>query len=250
MRTILLTIVVAALASGCAVPQDQNTPVSEWREVDPTTGAGYWIYVPSTYSHNRPAKVIITCHGTPPWDIANMHIREWKMLGENHGCIVVAPELRDTDGIVGDGPPVGMLADEKRIMSVISILGYRYNIDLANIMITGFSGGGFPTYWVGLRHPEIFSVVVGRSCNFSVGNLDGWYPPEAVRTPVMIYYGSLDLPNVTSESLRGISYLQQRGFTVESTVIEGIGHARRPEVAMGFFRRHWRTPRPSLPSKM
>ncbi len=249
MRTILLTVVVAALAAGCAVPQDQNTPVSERREVDPSTGRGYWIYVPSTYRHDRPAGLIITCHGTPPWDIANMHIREWKMLGEDHGCIVVAPELRATDGIFGDGPPIGMLENERRIMSLISLLGYRYNIDLANIMITGFSGGGFPTYWVGLRHPEIFSVVVGRSCNFSISNLDGWYPPEAIRTPVMIYFGSRDLVNVQGQSQDGIVYLQQRGFSVESTVLPGIGHQRHPEMAMRFFLRNWHPSKPSLSNR-
>jgi len=250
MRNLLLIVAVAALASGCHVPQDQNTPVSERREVDPTTGDGYWIYVPSTYRHDRPAKLIISCHGTPPYDVSNMHIREWKMIGQNYGCIVVAPELQGTDGIIGDGPLVGMLECERRIMSLISVLGYRYNIDLANIMITGFSGGGFPAYWVGLRHPEIFSVVVGRSCNFSVSNLDGWYPPEAVRTPVMIYYGSRDLANVQGQSRAGIEYLRQRGFEVETRVIPGIAHERRPEVAMGFFLRHLHQPRPSLPSKM
>lgn len=250
MRDLLLIVAVAALAAGCAVPQDQNTPVSERREVDPTTGDGYWIYVPSTYRHDRPAKLIVSCHGTPPYDVSNMHIREWKMIGQNYGCIVVAPELQGTDGIIGDGPVVGMLECERRIMSLISVLGYRYNIDLANIMITGFSGGGFPTYWVGLRHPEIFSVVIGRSCNFSVSNLDGWYPPEAVRTPVMIYYGSRDLANVQGESRAGIEYLRQSGFEVETQVIPGIAHERRPEVAMGFFLRHLHRPRPSLPSKM
>lgn len=249
MRTILLTVLVAALAAGCAVPQDQSTPVSERREVDPSTGRGYWIYVPSTYRHDRPAGLIVTCHGTPPYDVANMHIREWKMLGENHGCIVVAPYLQGTDGIIGDGPLIGMLENERRIMSLISLLGYRYNIDLANIMITGFSGGGFPTYWVGLRHPEIFSVVVGRSCNFSVSNLDGWYPPEAARTPVMIYFGSGDLLNIQGQSQEGITYLQQRGFSVESTILPGIGHQRHPEVAMGFFLRNWRPSKPSLSNR-
>ena len=250
MRNLLLIVAVAVLTAGCHVPQDQNTPVSERREVDPTTGNGYWIYVPSTYRHDRPAKLIISCHGTPPYDVSNMHVREWKMIGQNHGCIVVAPELQGTDGIIGDGPLVGMLECERRIMSLISVLGYRYNIDLANIMITGFSGGGFPTYWVGLRHPEIFSVVVGRSCNFSVSNLDGWYPPEAVRTPVMVYYGSGDLANVQGQSRAGIDYLRQRGFEVETQVIPGISHERRPEVAMGFFLRHLNKPRPSLPSRM
>jgi poly(3-hydroxybutyrate) depolymerase len=251
MRRMLIMLIGAgliALSAGCAVPQPQNTPVWEWIESNPVSGKAYWIYVPSTYSHDVPAKVVVTCHGTPPFDVSNMHIREWKMLGEEYGCIVVAPDLGATDGILGDGPIVGMLENERVIMSVISELGYRYNIDLANIMITGFSGGGFPTYWVGLRHPEIFSVVVARSCNFSEYNLDGWYPPDAVQTPVKVYYGSHDPGTIIGQSRNGIRYLKSRGFQVEEETIQGIGHERRPEVAMAFFRRHWRQPRPSLPT--
>jgi len=248
-RTIARTgvlLLVAALSTGCAVPLTPPTPVSPVRRVDPATGQGYWIYVPSTYRHDRAAPVIVSCHGTPPYDVANHHIREWQWYGEKNGCIVVAPELIATDGIIGDGPLTGMLADERYILSLLSTLGYRYNIDLANIMITGFSGGGFPTYWVGLRRPDIFSVVVARNCNFSESNLDGWYPPEAKKTPVLVYYGTDDPGAIKGQSEAAIRYLRAKGFNVAWKVIPNVGHERHPEVAMEFFRRNWRAPRPSL----
>ena len=240
--------VAAAWIAGCAVPQPQNTPVSQQYETDPVTGHGYWIYVPSTYRHDKPMPLIISCHGTPPYDVASHHIREWKMLGEQNGCIVIAPELIATDGLIGDGPIVGMLSDEKIILSIISWVGYRYNVDCANIMITGFSGGGFPTYWVGLRHPDVFSVVAARNCDFNEGNLHGWYPSEAMNVPVLVYYGENDPGAIQSQSQNAIRYLRSRGFSVESRIIPGVGHERRPEYAMEFFRRHWKTPRASLPS--
>lgn len=241
-------LLVAAMAAGCAVPPTPPTPVQPRHEIDPATGRGFWIYVPSTYRHDRPAPVILSCHGTPPYDVANHHIREWKWYGEKNGCIVVAPELIGTDGIIGDGPLAGMLANERYILSLLSTLAYRYNIDRANIMITGFSGGGFPTYWVGLRRPDVFSVVVARNCNFSETNLSGWYVPEAKKTPILIYYGSQDPGAIQAQSKVGVRYLRAHGFDVEAKVIPGVGHERHPEVAMEFFRRHWRTPRPSLPA--
>jgi len=189
---VLWLLVLVGTMGGCAVTQPQNTPVRQRYEIDPSTGRGFWIYVPSTYREDRPAPLIVSCHGTPPYDVAEHHIREWKMLGEQNGCIVVAPELIATDGLIGDGPIVGMLSCERYILSLISMLGYRYNIDRANVMITGFSGGGFPTYWVGLRHPDVFSVVAARNCNFSQANLDGWYPPEAKQTAIIVYYGQND----------------------------------------------------------
>lgn len=238
--------VLSAVLGGCPVPQPQNTPVQQKHLVDPNTGRGFWLYVPSSYKESTPAPLIVTCHGTPPYDVAEHHIREWKMLGEQNGCIVVAPELIGTDGLIGDGPLVGMLANERYILSVISLLSYRYNIDRGNVMITGFSGGGFPTYWVGLRHPDVFSVVVARNCNFSQGNLHGWYPSQAIQTPVMVYYGENDPGAIAGQSRSAIQYLRSRSFNVETTVIPGAGHERHPEVAMSFFRRHWRTPKPTF----
>jgi poly(3-hydroxybutyrate) depolymerase len=214
-------------------------------EADPTTGREYYIYVPSTYRPDNPAPLIITCHGTPPYDIAEHHIREWKMLGERNGCIVLAPKLVATDGIFGNGPLVGMLSDERYILSLISQVSYRYNIDRANILITGFSGGGFPTYWVGLRHPDVFSCVIARNCNFSEHNLDGWFPPEAAGTPIMVYFGENDPVAIRIQSENAVKYLRGRGLNVTARVLPGTGHVRRPEVAMDFFRRHWRTPQSS-----
>ena len=245
-NTLVLLLALVSAAGGCAVDQLQNTPVSQWREIDPATGRGFWIYVPSTYSHRTPAPLVISCHGTPPYDIAEHHIREWKMLGERNGCIIVCPELIGTDGLIGDGPLAGMLADERYILSLISTLGYRYNIDRNNVMITGFSGGGFPTYWIGLRNPRVFSVAVARSANFSRPNLDNWYPPEAKQVAVYVYHGENDPGTIAVQSKAAVRYLRGKGFDVSEHVIHDIGHQRRPEYAMDFFRQNWRAPKPSM----
>ncbi len=242
---LLMSLVVLA---GCAVPKTPQTPVSQLLERDPVSGREYYIYVPSTYRHSKPHPLIVSCHGTRPYDVPDHHIREWKYYGEKYGCIVVAPSLVATDGLIGDGPIVGMLADERYILSIISSLSYRYNIDRANIMITGFSGGGFPTYWVGLRNPDVFSVVVARNCNFSQRNLDGWYPPEAVETPIMVYYGANDPGAIKLQSNAAVKYLRSKGFNVRTAVIPGAGHERHPEVAMEFFHNRWRRPQPTFPN--
>lgn len=243
-----LVALPAVLLAGCPVPQAQDTPSWQRREIDPVSGRAYWIYVPSTYTHARAAPLIVTCHGTPPYDTSERHIMEMKMLGEQNGCIVVAPELIATDGIIGDGPITGMLDDERFILSIVALTGYRYNLDRGNVMITGFSGGGFPTYWVGLRHPDVFPVVVARSCNFSESNLDGWFNcgPAGTGQSVMVYYGENDPAAIQAQSRSAIKYLQSKGFALATMVVPGIGHERRPEIAMDFFRRHWRRSRPTV----
>jgi predicted esterase len=130
-------------------------------------------------------------------------------------------------------------------MSIVGQLQYLYDIDRRNVLMTGFSGGGFPVYFVGLRHPDVFSAVVARNANFNRKSLDGWYPEEARKTPVMVYYGQNDLPNVKSQSQAAAEYLREAGFQVESRVLPGKRHERRPEVAMDFWLKHWNgTPPP------
>lgn len=233
--------------AGCPVTQSQNTPIQHRMEIDPATSREYYIYVPSTYTRAKPAPLIITCHGTWPYDVAENHVREWKMLAEQNGCIVVAPKLDGTDGIFGDGPVAAMLQDERYIVGLISTLGYQYNLDMANVMITGFSGGGFPMYFVGFRHPDIFSCVVARNCNFNQPNLDGWFPPEASSENVMVYWGENDAGAIKDQSQNAIRFLENHGFRIETTIVPHAGHERHPEYAMDYFRRHWRAPRPSLP---
>ena len=244
MRWIVMSLML--LAGGCAVPPTPPTPVEPTHERDPVTGRGFWMYVPSTYRAERPSPLIVTCHGTPPYDVANHHIREWQWYGEKNNCIVIAPELIATDGIFGDGPTAGMLNDERFILSMVSYLGYHYNIDRANVMITGFSGGGFPTYFIGLRHPDLFTCIVARNCNFSRSNIEGWWTSEALRTPILIYYGEFDPNVIQSQSGDAIAYLRAHQFSVETQIVPKTGHERRPDIAMKFFHDNWKPPRPSL----
>ena len=244
-KTLVIVLVALTFLGGCEIPQAQDTRSWQRKEIDPVTGRGYFLFVPDTYRANKPIPVIVSCHGTPPFDIADHHIKMWKKLGETNRCIIIAPELAGTDGLLGDGPVMAMMADERFILSIISQLGYRYNIDRANIMITGFSGGGFPTYWVGLRHPKVFSTIVAQNCNFSRHNVHGWYPPEAKNSNVMVYYGSHDPFTISIQSQFAIEYLREQGFDIETRVLGGVGHQRRPDIAMDFFRKHWTQPNPS-----
>ena len=246
MNKTLAAMVFVGLAAGCAVTQPQNTPHPPKLLTDPATGQAYYLYVPSKYNPLRPMPVIVSCHGTDPYDVPARQIGEWKWMGEQHGCIIVCPRLSSTDGIFGSGPTDRLLADERVIMSILGQLQYMYNIDRRNMMITGFSGGGFPTYFVGLRHPDIFSVVVGRACNFNQATLDGWYPDEAVKMPIFIYYGDADLGAIRGQSENAIAYFRSAGFKVETQTLPGVGHQRHPEVAMRFFIKHWHGTAPKL----
>ena len=248
MKYALLATSVLGWLAGCAVPQPRATQSTPKLYVEPVTGRYYYLMVPHSYRRGKPAPVIISCHGTDPFDTAVMHAGEWQWLAEQHGCILVCPKLTSTDGIFGAGAIDQLLNDEKLIMSILGHLNYLYDIDRKNMMITGFSGGGFPTYFVGLRHPDVFSAVVARNCNFNRNAVDGWYPPEALGSAVMVYYGEHDPGTIRSQSDNGIRYLRSKGFNLTTALVPGTGHQRTPEYAMKFFLENFRgTPPPFRP---
>ncbi len=235
--TIWLSVSMLMLA-GCPSEPTGETPVGKWLLKEPVTGQNYYIYVPNRYSHERPAPVIISCHGTVPYDVSNSHIETWKGFGERYGFIIVCPDMVGTDGIFGDGPVNAMLENEHRILSILSTLSHMYNIDRANVFLTGFSGGGFPAYFVGLRHPDIFRAIAPRNSNFNENNLDGWYPPEANNMPVFIVWGDNDPEPIKVQAQNGVSYLRRKGFRPVTKVLPNTGHERKPRYAMDFFLAH------------
>jgi len=102
---------------------------------------------------------------------------------------------------------------------------------------------------VGLRHPEVFSCIAARSCNFSRHNAEDWYPREAAkRLRIYVYYGDNDPVPIRAQSRTAIAYLRSRGFRVRDKVIPNMGHQRRPAEAIDFFRENLRAPRPSIGS--
>jgi len=240
MRGKLWVFLPLLVSAGCPVTQPQNTRTNPELFAEPTTNRQYYLFVPDTYDSAKPMPLVISCHGTAPFDVASAHAREWKKMAEVHGFILVCPKMVSTDGILGAGAIGPLLRDERLILSIFGQLAYRFNIDRRNVMLTGFSGGGFPVYFVGLRHPDLFSVVVPRNCNFNAHSIDGWYPPEAKNTPIKVYYGQNDPAAIRSQSLDAIEYLREHGFRrVETQIIPGAGHERHPEVAMKFWLRHW-----------
>ena len=103
-------------------------------------------------------------------------------------------------------------------------------------------------YFVGLRHPDVFSVAVARNCNFNRRAVEGWYAPAALSTPVMVYYGENDPGAIRAQSDNAIKYLRSSGFNVHTALIPGAGHERTPEYAMKFFLENFHgTPPPFQP---
>jgi len=240
MKKNLVALAVLGTLAGCPVTQRQDSPVTEIRLDMSTCRGSYWLYVPSDYSPQQDWPLVITLHGTHGWDSSKAQIKEWKYLAEQRGLIVAAPDLKSVQGIL----PVNenlwrsdLEADEKTILSVIEDVAKRYQIDRDCVLLTGFSAGGYPLYYTGLRHPDKFSMLIARNCNSDLTIFEEIKLTDAVRSlPVAVFWGKDDLTEIGRQSWQAIRWMGERGFSNLDRKKYAGGHLRRPETAYN----HWR----------
>jgi poly(3-hydroxybutyrate) depolymerase len=239
VRGTAVAATVLLAVTGCLVPQDQNVPGDVARLDEPHTGGEYYRYVPSYYSESRAWPVVITLHGTPPWDTWSKQISAWKALAEREGFIVVAPKLRSSQGIL---PVVSSLwfkdlaRDEQAVLAVLEQVSRRHRIDANAVLLTGFSSGGYALYYTGLRNPERFSMLVARACNCRADLLDRAGVDERNRSlPVAIMWGRDDFQTIRDQSWLAFRYLRERGLKAQRKELPG-GHLRWPALAYELFR--------------
>jgi predicted peptidase len=165
------------------------------------------------------------------------------MLGEKEGFIVVAPDLKSTQGILPKIRDVwirDMQRDDRIILAVRDEVCRQYNIDRRRILLTGFSSGGYPMYWTGLHHPDKFNAVIARSCN-SDDRIFESLDPQALKTarkiPVVIFVGK-DEPAMQDDAWLAFRWLRRNGWDSHNCIREEFkgGHLRRPERAYAIWK--------------
>ena len=237
--TFCVLLPLTAMLAGCPVFPEQ-TPADPQQLREQTTGAEAWIYVPSYHTSDRAWPLVITLHGSAVWDGAYRQALEWKHLAEEHGFLVAAPELRSAEGVL---PQFGrfdrLREDERKILAVRREMVRLYNADPDVVLLTGFSAGGYPMYWTGLRNPGEFDMLVARACNSSADLLENAdAPPAARELPIRIFWGKDDLKPLQDQSWQAFRYLREHGC--ERTELKKVagGHLRRPQTAWHLWQHH------------
>ena len=233
---VCLVFMMMFVAAGCPVTQSQDTPVSHMTLKEPATGCKYYLYVPSTYDKSNRYPLVITLHGTNPWDTAWMQIREWKALAEQKKFIVAAPVMTNlgTQGIVPVKKSFRMDAlakDDRKILAVLEKICADYSVNPRQVLLSGFSAGGYPMYYTGLRHPEKFNMLIARACNCDLWIFEGLdMPPDYKRIPIGMFWGKDDLGKIHNESWEAFRWLRRHGWNKDNCIRDMVagGHLRRP----------------------
>ncbi|MFQ6049153.1 MAG: prolyl oligopeptidase family serine peptidase, partial [Phycisphaerae bacterium] len=231
---LVLTVLPAAL--GCPVVQRQNFPATIHKLTALESGRQYYLYVPSTYHADRQWPLVITCHGTVPYDDANRQIREWAALAERRGFIVAAPKLVGTRGDLPRSPEKQIALqrqDEQAILEIVQRIKASRNVAEDRVFLTGWSAGGYAVLFTGLRNPDVFRALAVRQGNFDARFLGPVMHRLDRHQPILVFFGANDLLKAQAEAC--IRWLRRQRMNVHRREIAG-GHVRRPDVAYGFFR--------------
>jgi len=225
--------------SGCPAGLNR-VPGSTERRIDPDSGSKFLLYIPSWHSNETRWPLVVTCHGTEPYDTADLQIREWRQLAERVGFIVAAPQLACTDGMTPTTAKTQVArqrADEKLILSIVRKTIASLNVNPDRVYLAGWSGGGYAVYYTGLRNPSVFRALAARMGTFKESYLPGIANRLDPYQSVGIFFGSSDvLPGVNAQCRKAYAFLKRLGGKrVRLQEIPG-GHGRRPEIAFDFFK--------------
>ena len=238
--------------------------------IDDTDGSPQYAraYLPTNYDPAKKWPVIVRLHGFNPanpvywrwWSADSRHAIDTEFAG-NQGVIFIEPHGRGNVQYLGfaDSDVLRGIAEAKRLFSV----------DEDRVYLTGDSMGGWGTWNVSTRHPDLFAAIapvfggVDYHAQMSEEELakltpiarflnekqSSWSMAESlVNTPIYVHHGDQDQAVNVDWSRWGVRLLQRWGYDVRYHEYPGRVHeqlaANNATMSGDWFLEHERDPDP------
>ena len=203
----------------------------------------YQLFVPSKYDRTKPTPLVVLLHclQCPP----DQFIRSTDLteLAEQRGYIIVAPMGVNLHGWYGargnsiaqttprpgrggqapappDPPNLGELS-ELDVMNVFDIVKKDFNIDPKRTYLAGQSMGGGGTFYIGIKHPEIWAALAAADPAVTGG-------PEQLQAipkmPVIVIQGDADRLVSVTATRKWVDEMKSLGMTFEYIEVPGGDH--------------------------
>ncbi len=212
-------------------PTDLPTPVEQYSKhlvehKDQTYH--YRLLTPETSSDAYP--LVVFLHGAgergddntsqlkylPTGFVQDAHLR-------NRACFVLAMQCPpddqwatfDTHNARPENPTKAMSALIETLHRVLA----THPIDRSRIYLTGLSMGGYGSWDLAARHPELFAAVVPICGGGHIETAD-----TLTALPIWAFHGTADQVIPESESTRMIEAIRQAGGTPAYTALDRVGH--------------------------
>lgn len=184
--------------------------VQEWAYESAVDGSGqpFKINIPTDYNPQKPTPASLYCHG-----YSGNHLEHAVGWTEQKGRFDISVLGRARGGFY-------MSLSEADVMDVVRYVKANWNIDDCRLSLNGGSMGGYASFWLGSRHPDLWASI-RPNCGFAftppIGNL--------VTTPIYSLH-SKDDPIVSIALDDGpLKHLVAIGGCVTYEETNGYGHA-------------------------
>ena len=206
----------------------------------------YELYVPSKYNRSRPTPLIVALHCLSAVAHDMIRYEHLTELAEERGYIVVAPMGYNNHGWYGSrgraavgGPGGGASKDDPEnlgelseldVMNVLGLVRKEFNIDPNRTYLLGHSMGGGGTWYLGMKHPELWAAIAPTApAIFSS-------PDDLVKlkdTPVIVVQGDDDRAVRVGTTRQWVEKMKSLGMKYEYIEVPGGDHmtviCRSPE---------------------
>ncbi len=247
MRILLLTLIPGLLV-GLGVPahaKDAPLKPGKVHALKTKTHDRAWsLFVPSKYSKKSSWPLVISSHGRGGSGKGEMGA--WQGLANKHGFIVACPDMVTA---THNRPKKSNLPaseeDDQVLLEIIDTVSRSFRVNRRAVMVTGFSGGGNPSYHSGLRHPDIFTHICTRGGNWAPQHMPSDEKlQEAGRKLLQIYvfWGERDHvliigePHGTGQAYQALEALKKARYeNIRQQEVPAMGHKSRPDLAATWF---------------
>jgi hypothetical protein len=165
----------------------------------------YFLYVPSTYRAGRAAPFTLDLHSLGDTYTQYVGTKGVQQMGEQRGSLLATPLGRGPDGWYRH-------ESEFDTFEVWNDVARHFDLDPARTALTGYSMGGFGSYWLGTLYPDLFGramTVVGTPGEgVWVAPLPPWEGGSGTQTVGPPNYAGMEsLTNLWLENARNLPYL-------------------------------------------
>jgi len=221
MKRLLIAALVALACLAGGGTAEAQTPTTGFIDKSIKMESGsflYTVYVPRNYSRDKKWPVILFLHGSGERGSDGLKQTQVglgtavRLFPERYPAVVVMPQCHTDARWDGKMAELAVQALDQTVS--------EYNGDPDRLYLTGLSMGGAGSWNIGVKHPEKFAAVVAI-CG---GGDPSIVAPKLAKTPVWIFVGDQDRPQLVTGLRQMTEALKTAGGNVKYTEYPGVPH--------------------------
>lgn len=178
----------------------------------------YTISTPTRLHRKEKVPLIVALHWG--WD-RNKPLPEW--YGKEFLTGFIQPAFKDINPVIvaPDCPSENWYneSSEDAVLALMDFVMSEYPIDTGRVFIAGYSAGGFGTWYISSRHPELFTMAIPIACKPEEEWVRNWKD-----LPVFIIHGTADELFPFSEIEKLSTDLEQKNVKIKLIRVENASH--------------------------